>query len=111
MAAYKSSAKGVITPLQSAVTTGTGTGVVIPISAHNPRVHMRAAGTITGGTVVLEEASVPTYTGTWSTLYTYTPTTDSEQVIHILGTVGAIRTRVTSNITGGGTVTAELVSD
>lgn len=103
--------KGVATPLQTAVTTGTGTGVAVPITSKNPRVHMRAAGTITAGTVVLEEASVPSYTGAWSLLYTYTPTSDGETVVHIAGTVGALRTRVTSNILGGGTVTTELVSD
>jgi hypothetical protein len=103
--------KGVIATLQTAVTTGTGTAVVLPISAHNPRIHMCAVGVITGGTVVLEEARDPNYTGTWSILYTYTPATDSELVIHINGTLGALRTRVTSNIIGGGVITAELVSD
>lgn len=103
--------KGVPIALLTAVTTGTGVGKVVPISSKNPRVHFRANGTITGGAVVLEEAEDPNYTGTWSTLYTYTPATSSEQVVHILGTLGAIRARVSSNITGGGTITANLVSD
>lgn len=111
MASIVASAKGLITSLLSLVTTGTGIGVVLPITSSNPRVHMRSIGVITGGVVVLEEASAPDYTGTWSTLFTYTPATNSEQVIHILGTIGALRARVSSNILGGGTITAELVSD
>jgi len=108
------STKGVIASLLSLVTTGTGTGVVLPISSSNPRVHFRGAGTITSGTVLLEEAQSYDYAGTWSLLYTLdalTLTGGKEQVVHILGTIGAIRARVSANIVGGGTITAELVSD
>ena len=104
-------AKGVPVKLLDAVTTGTGLGVAVPISSHNPRIHFYAVGIIASGTVVLEEARDPDYTGTWSTLFTYTPATDSEQVVHVFGTLGVVRARVTANIVGGGTVTVELVSD
>lgn len=103
--------RGVVTPLQTAVTTGTGVGVAVPIESKNPRVHIRGVGAIASGTVVIEEAQAPDYAGTWSLIYTATPAADSEQVIHILGTIRSIRTRLTANIVGGGTVTTELVAD
>jgi hypothetical protein len=108
---YVASSKGIVTPLITALTTGTGVGVTVPITSKNLRVHVRGVGVIASGTVVIEEAQDPSYTGTWSTIYTATPATDSCQVIHLLATVSAIRARLTANIVGGGTVTVELVSD
>lgn len=108
------SMKGVIVILLDAVTSGTGVGVAIPITSESQRVTIRGTGTITGGTVVIEEASNPDYTGTWSNINTTAAsevTGNAEKVIHITGTVGAIRARVTVNITGGGNITVELVSE
>lgn len=103
--------RGVVTPLLSGVTTGTGVGVAVPINSKNPRVHFRSVGTVASGTIVIEEASSPDYTGTWSLIFTHTCTTNSEQVVHILGTLGVIRARVTANVVGGAVATVELVSD
>lgn len=108
------SQEGVKTILLDTVTTGTGTGVAVPITSKNQRVTTRGSGTISGGTVAIEEASAADYTGTWSNLATITAvdvTGGAEKVTHISGTVGAIRARVTANITGGGNITVELVSD
>lgn len=114
MAPTTASNKGIVVSLLSAVTTGTGLGVSLPISSNLPRVHLRGNGTTSGGTIVIEEAQDPLFSGTWSLLQTVQATTitaSAEQVIHIWGTISAIRARVTSNITGGGTVTVELVSN
>lgn len=107
------SQKGVpIALLPALTTTGTGTAVVLPITAGMPRIHLRGVATITAGTIVLEEALDPAYAGTWSQLQSILGTTlnGAEQVIHILGTVGAIRLRITTNIAGG-TISADLVSN
>lgn len=106
--------RGMITPLLTAVTTGTGDPVTFPVNSSNIRVHSRGAGTVSGGTIVIEEANDPLFSGTWSTLQTITAsalTGGIEQVLHIVGTLAAIRARISSNITGGGTVTVEVVAD
>lgn len=111
---FVESAKGIIVILLNLVTTGTGLGVALPITSTNPRVHIRGAGVITGGNIIIEEAIVPDYAGTWSQIYTIAALGFSggvEQVVHIYGTIGAIRARISSDIIGGGTITVELVSD
>lgn len=114
MTVYASTPKGVLTPLLTTATTGAGTAVTVPISSNQIHVNVRGAGTISSGVVTIEEASDPGYTGTWSVLYTVTGTTLSggaEQVIHIIGTFNAIRARVSTTIAGGGTVSADMVSN
>lgn len=94
-------------------TTGTGVAVVIPISARNVRVHVRGVGAIGAGTLIIEEALDPAFTGTWSQLASITATTLAngvEQVFHFIGTIAAIRIRVSVNVTVG-TVSADIVSD
>lgn len=108
-----SATRGSVVPLISALTTGTGLGVAVPNSSHYPRIHARGSGTISGGTVIIEEALDPDYTGTWSLLATLTAvsfTGGAEQVIHILGNIGAIRARISSDITGGGNMSVDLIT-
>lgn len=109
-----STAKGVPVTLLDAVTSGIGTAVVVPITSKNQRVHTRGAGTITGGTILIEEAKDPAYTGTWSEIQSITAsdlTGGAETVTHIVGTMNAIRGRISSAILGGGSITMELVTD
>lgn len=101
--------KGVIIPLLSEVTTGTGEGVQITSSTNNLRIHFRSVGVVASGTVVLEEAQSASYTGTWSIVFTHTAVTDSEQVLHLPGIFSALRARLSANIVGGALMTVELV--
>jgi hypothetical protein len=107
--------KGVAVSLFAAATTGTGTAVAVPISSDHQRVIVTGAGTIAGGTLIIEEANLDTYTGTWSTLYTVTGTAltaGAQQVLHIFGTLGFIRARIGTNVSGaGGTLAAEIVTN
>lgn len=108
-----SATRGSVVPLITALTTGTGLGVAIPNNSKEVRIHARGNGTITGGTVVIEEALDPEFTGTWSVLTTLTAlsfTGGIEQVIHIASNIGSIRARITANITGGGTFSVDLVT-
>lgn len=108
-----SATKGSVVPLLTAVITGTGIGVTVPNNSHHPRIHVRGSGVISSGAVVIEEALDPDYAGTWSLLNTIVAsgfTGGAEQVIHILGNIGAIRARVTTNIGGGGTMSIDLVT-
>jgi hypothetical protein len=111
MALTKSATKGVPVVLLAAATSGTGDTVVIPAGSNFLRIDLIGAGTISGGTLLVEEAGDPAYSGTWSLLYTLTVsalTGGAELCAHVIGCVGAIRVRITSNITGGGTLAANL---
>lgn len=108
-----SASKGAVVPLLSAVTTGTGLGVAIPNVSKEVRLHVRGSGVVSGGTIVIEEALDPEFAGTWSLLSTITAasfTGGVEQVIHIISNIGSIRARVTANVTGGGTMSIDLVT-
>lgn len=107
-------AKGVRVPLLSAATTGTGTGVAVPITSNYPRVELEGSGTISGGTVLIESAPYPDFAGAWGLVDTITATdltAGACLTVHIFATFGALRCRISSNITGGGNVTANLVSN
>jgi hypothetical protein len=75
---------------------------------------MQSAGTTSGGTVTVEEAYYdplkgdPAYAGTWSTIgsaINASSFTGGAQLgFHVLGSFWAIRVRVSSDITGGGTI-------
>jgi hypothetical protein len=96
----------------SAATTGTGNAADFAALARELTVFVQGNGTITGGTLVIEEARSPDYTGTWSQIGSaVTPVSNSVQAIHITGCFLALRARVTSNILGGGSVTVEFVGN
>jgi hypothetical protein len=96
----------------SAATTGTGVAADAAALARDLTVFVQGNGTITGGTLVIEEARSPDYTGTWSQIGTaLTPVTNTVQAIHISGCFLALRARITANITGGGSVTVEFVGN
>src|SRR6185437_6137509 len=98
------------------VTTGTGMAVQVPQGVSQLRIDVIGTGTISGGTLVLEEAPTPNYAGTWSAL---SPSAGAiavsavsggaVQAFHFLGVFGAVRGRVSSNVTGGGTITVAVV--
>ena len=93
------------------VISGTST-VMDPGQRDTLSVAVIGNGTITGGTLVLEEAyQVPgtTYAGTWSQLLSISATALSggaQQVTHLVpSSLVSVRARITSSITGGGGVT------
>jgi len=97
----------------NAVTTGSG---ILMLKGQCARltVVLQSNGTTSGGAITIEEAyydpqDAP-YTGTWGAVGTAinasTFTGNAQQPVHALGSFWAVRIRVSSNITGGGTVTA-----
>lgn len=77
-------------------------------------VSLASTGTTSGGTIILEEAPYydpkagGVFTGTWSQLASVsasTINTTASQVQHFAGSFWAVRARISSDITGGGTVT------
>ena len=100
--------------LQSAATTGTG-GVLLPHGrSHWLTVSLQSNGTTSGGTISIEEARYDPavlngldYTGTWSVIQAVSASTftgGAQVVVHVPGSFWAVRARISSNITGGGSV-------
>ncbi len=94
-----------------AVTTGTGSVKALN-DCRQCNWMFIGAGTITGGTVVVESATAIDYAGTWNELDTLTAS-DLSGGKATGGTYpmppgGFVRGRVSSNITGGGTITVKI---
>jgi hypothetical protein len=97
----------------------TGTSQPVQMADHGiVAVILRSIGTTSGGTVLIEEADwgplEQVYSGTWSVIATITAAsfTGGAQVItHITdSSYRWLRVRISSAITGGGTMTAVLTS-
>lgn len=101
--------------LQSAATTGTGGILLIRGQCERVTVVLESSGTTSGGAVTIEEAYYPddglVYAGTWSTIGSAINassfTGGAQLAVHILDqSIWALRVRISSNITGGGTISA-----
>lgn len=95
----------------------TGTSVPFQVLGSNHRdvtVTFTSEGTTSGGTILLEESDLPSYTGTWSQLVSqacsgFTGTV--KLATHIeLGAGMWVRARVSSAVTGGGTATVTITN-
>jgi len=83
-------------------------------------IYVSGAGTITSGVVTIEEAYIPArteaagYTGTWSSITTVTASDVSggaQQAVHLpLGAYNFVRTRISTAIGGGGSISTALVA-
>ena len=99
--------QGVLTSILGAAISGTGNPFCVPNSRTQTRVNITGAGTISGGTLIIEESEDPTFAGVWSQILSVaaiTLTGGALQTLHIFSTLGFIRARISANITGGGTV-------
>ena len=100
--------------LLSAVTAGTSQPV--DVSQHEAvAVFLQSAGTTSGGTVLIEEAewdpdTEEVYTGTWSEVQSIAASSFSgtaSTMIHLPPEAyGFVRVRISSAITGGGTISS-----
>lgn len=99
--------------LQDTATTGNGTAVDVS-KAYAVTIYCDGTGTVSGGVITIEESRDTAYAGTWSSVTTITASTLSggaDVAIHLSGIYVAVRARISSNITGGGTVTCELLAN
>ncbi len=95
----------------SAATTGTGTA--FPFNdCRQVNWEIVSDGTTSGGTVKIESASASDYSGTWNELDSLDASTISGGASYGNTTPmppgGWVRARVSSNITGGGSITVKL---
>lgn len=91
--------------------TGVTAGTSMPISTRDfdeNTFFFESLGTTSGGTILIEEASRPTYTGLWSQVQSIPASGFSgteQQAVHLSASAyGELRVRVSSAITGGGTI-------
>lgn len=95
--------------LQSAATTGNGTTVQLNGQGREVTFYLYGAGTVSAGAVRCEEAHDKDYTGTWAAIGTpQTIVSNAVIVVHATACAGAVRARVSTNVTGGGSVTVDL---
>jgi len=99
-----------VTKSLSAATTGTGRA--IPLSdCRQISWFIEISGTVSGGTIIIEHAEQIDYAETWQQLDSITAaniTAGTEGSGTFAGPVGFVRARISSNITGGGSITARL---
>lgn len=95
------------------VTTGASAPFQILDEAEDCVFTFTSEGTTSGGTILIEESDLRSYTGTWSQSYSQAAsgfTGNAKLVLHARFGVGSfVRARVSSDITGGGTVTVTVV--
>lgn len=97
----------VVTLQVAGTTTGNGTAVVCTPRIKNHSFFVLGTGVTSGGTISIEEAEDPAYAGTWSVIQSVNAssvTGTACQVVHFTASCFALRARVSSNITGGGTI-------
>lgn len=108
------SRKGIPVALITNLTTGTSEAIAIPITSKHLLISLSGTGTITAGTLLIEESNSFDLAGIWSQLYSATltgVTAGATQILHFKGTFNFIRARFSANVTGGGNVSATVTSD
>lgn len=104
---------GLRVTLQSAATSGNGTAVDIS-KAYSATIYCDGTGTVSTGVITIEESRDTAYTGTWSSLTTITASTltgGADAAVHLNGVYIAVRARISTTVTGGGSVTCELLAN
>jgi len=99
--------------LQNAQTTGNGGVLMLNGLVEQLNVFLFSTGTTSGGTVSIEEAywdpANPQFSGTWSVIAAVNASTftgGASVMLHYPGGFWAVRCRISSNITGGGSISA-----
>jgi len=97
------------------IPAGSTTGGSVPVDcshALNWVVYYTSAGTTSGGTIILEEADSADYPGTWSQIESRAASSFTGGVtlaVHLQqAAYGFIRARISSAITGGGSISVAL---
>lgn len=89
-------------------TSGTGSAIALH-DCRQVAYTLRGTGTVTGGVVKFESSLTGDYSGTWNVVgsvdFSSTPLTNSQaQGTFAAGTGGFYRLRISSNVTGGGSI-------
>lgn len=99
---------GVVTPLITALTTGTGAALAIPPSFRNHNFMVTAAAAVTSGAVTIEASNSPDDAGTWAAIVmdksVANPITVAvaDLLMSYTGLLNFVRARINTTIAGGG---------
>lgn len=99
---------GVVTPLITALATGTGPALAIPPSFNNHTFMVTAAAGVTSGAVTIEASNDPNDSGTWAAIIPdksiANPLTVAvaDLLIPYSGRLNFVRARISTTIAGGG---------
>jgi len=96
---------GVPYKLQDATTTGSGNIVCPPTTFRNHQMLITVPAGVTAGAIQPETADDPTYAGTWAPIGggpVAIPAASSTGLIEFTGIYKAIRARITTTVSGGG---------
>jgi len=102
--------------LQSGATSGAGVAVKLDGEVSRLAFYITTTDTtVSAGAITFEEAPSDTYAGTWAAMVSdsagsgaITPVQASTLVRKFNGPFGAVRARISTNITGGAAVTVDL---
>lgn len=101
-------------PLLSAATAlnATGAGGVDVSGARDIVIYVSGSDdTVSAGAVQIEEADDPDYAGTWSAVgAAISVVQDTQTAVHLAGVYKALRTRISTAVTGGATVSTRIVA-
>lgn len=101
--------RGIHIKTQDAQTTGNGTAYQLDSRCRNLTFYIRGTGTVSAGAVQIEHAHDKDYTGTWQPIGTPITVVSGEvDAVQLTGAFGAVRSRISTNIAGGGSVTVDL---
>ena len=97
--------------LQSAATTGNGQEIDMRGEEGSYALSIETSNaTVSAGAVTWEEAPYVGYTGTWAEIMgALTPVQASIVTARFTGALNAVRARISTNVTGGATVTVRLL--
>lgn len=114
MSITQSATKGIPVTLQSVATSGNGTTIAIPTPFRNHKLIVKGSGTIGAGAIQPETADSPTYSSTWAPVgggpVDITGLSGGgEYSIDFIGIYQFIRARISTDVTGGGSVTVTYV--
>ena len=99
------------TMLPAGTTTGTGTPVDLKGSTRELTLYVVGTSGIDAGAVQFETAHDPAYAGTWAALGSaLTVVASSVVIVRVQGSYGAVRARVSTNVTNG-TISAFLFAN
>ena len=104
MPTVKAAMSGVQFNLQLTATTGNGTVLAIPTSFRYHNFITVGVDTISAGAVTLETSYSADDTATWAPLASAITVTTADQLTQYVGLLTFVRARVSTTVTGGGTV-------
>lgn len=97
--------------LQLAATTGNGAEADLKGASQHVTLYVTGSAGVGAGAIQPESAPTPGYTGTWAAHGSpIAVAADTTKIVQIVGSLGVVRARISTNVTGG-TTTVHLFAN